>query len=145
MFSFSRLATVTISIDFPPDQKLQVASCRVHGAASSPTGRAEYPTHLSLRAITVADAGVGGLLPHPDAVAARTAAAAATILTGTAASWLPPQELADEEALDRQPSRTMGGKLGALTPGDQDSLDCLWLWPQEPPRRRTGVPSRVSL
>ena len=35
-----------------------------------------------------------------------------------------PNELAEEEALDRQLSHTIGGKLGALIAGDQDSLDC---------------------
>jgi hypothetical protein len=51
-----------------------------------------------------------------------------TVLTTHFSDWAlavtDPQELADEEAMDRQLSRTLGGKLGALIAGDQDSLDC---------------------
>ncbi len=57
-----------------------------------------------------------------------TGAHTVTVTTTHFSDWAlavtDPQELADEEALDRQLSRTAGGKLGALIAGDQDSLDC---------------------
>jgi hypothetical protein len=57
-------------------------------------------------------------------VAAHTVTVSTTHFSDWALAVTDPQELADEEALDRQLSRTLGGELGALIAGDQDSLDC---------------------
>ena len=58
----------------------------------------------------------------------NTMAHTVTVSTAHFSDWAlavtDPQELSDEEALDRQLSRTLGGKLGALIAGDQASLDC---------------------
>lgn len=58
----------------------------------------------------------------------NTSAHTVTVSTTHFSDWAlavtDPQELADEESLDHQLSRTLGGKLGALITGDQDSLDC---------------------
>lgn len=55
---------------------------------------------------------------------AHTVTVSTTHFSDWALAVTDPQELADEEALDHQLSRTLGGKLGALITGDQDSLDC---------------------
>lgn len=56
--------------------------------------------------------------------AAHTVTVATTHFSDWALAVTDPDELAEEEALDRRLSHTIGGKLGALIAGDQDSLDC---------------------
>jgi len=56
--------------------------------------------------------------------AAHTVTVSTTHFSDWALAVTDPNELAEEEALDRQLSHTIGGKLGALIAGDQDSLDC---------------------
>jgi hypothetical protein len=56
--------------------------------------------------------------------AAHTVTVTTTHFSDWALAVTDPDELAEEEALDRQLSHTIGGKLGALIAGDQDSLDC---------------------
>ncbi len=58
----------------------------------------------------------------------NTRAHTVTVSTAHFSDWAlavtDPQELADEEATDHALSRTLGGKLGELITGKQDSLDC---------------------
>jgi hypothetical protein len=56
--------------------------------------------------------------------AAHTVTVSTTHFSTWALAVTDPQELAEEEAMDRQLSHTIGGKLGALIAGDQDALDC---------------------
>jgi hypothetical protein len=56
--------------------------------------------------------------------AAHTVTVSTTHFSDWALAVTDPNELAEEEALDRRLSHTIGGKLGALIAGDQDSLDC---------------------
>jgi hypothetical protein len=71
-------------------------------------------------------ASVSAWLPVGGTV--NAAAHTVTVFTTHFSDWAlavtDPDELAEEEALDRQLSHTIGGKLGALIAGDQDSLDC---------------------
>ena len=55
---------------------------------------------------------------------AHTVTVSTTHFSDWALAVTDPQDLADEEALDSQLSRSPGGKLGALIAGDQDGLDC---------------------
>ncbi|HEU5391931.1 MAG TPA: hypothetical protein VFV73_39140 [Streptosporangiaceae bacterium] len=56
--------------------------------------------------------------------AAHTVTVATTHFSDWALAVTDPDELAEEEAQDHRLSRSIGGKLGALIAGDQDSLDC---------------------